>query len=275
MPSVTSEDVVAAASDFLDDVLDPSVRSDIVAKLSSCNDCPTYIDQLRTTISLLSSRPGVTVPEELRQAVEDRCDGHADADAAAAAYSEHAKYLYSIASAIAPNKAEDIVEATFARALEEGSSFGLDRLTQILLDIADTPEPGAGQVESVYDHRGSADARVRSLDPDGDSAELYYPNFYSEGIDAGAFLESPNSWGDSHLLSPEADVETDELYGVVEGALHGLSAFDAAVVALVDIEGASREVAAEQLGRSAEEIGAALSRGRNHVRGALDGYINA
>ena len=275
MSLVTCEDVVSAASDFIDDVLDPVERSYLDAHLAGCGNCPTHLGQLRTTVDLISSRPGVTVPEELRQAVEESFAGHADADAASAAYSEHAQHLQSIASAIAPNRAEDIVEATFTRALEEGSGFDLDSLTQILLDIANTPEPGAGRVESVYDHRGSVDARVRSLDADGDAAELYYPAFYSEGIDAGGFLESPNAWGDSHLLSPEADVETDELYGVVEGALQDLTTFDAAVVALVDIEGASREVAAEQLDRSAEDISAALRRGRNHVRGALDVYINA
>ena len=274
MPSVTCEQVVAAASDFLDDALDPSERADLDTHLSSCENCPTYLDQMRTTVGLLAKRPGVQVPANLRAAVNKALEGGGESEVAAAAYEAHSSELFSIASAIDPARAEDTVETTFVRAMEEGSSaFALDRLTEILLDIADTPESGAGQVESVYDHSGSADARIASLDADGDSAELYFPNFYSEGIDAGAFEESPNAWGDSHFLSPEADVETDELYGVVDGALQDLTAFDAAVVTLVDIEGTSREAAAQQLNRSAEDVGAALSRGRNHLRGSVDSYV--
>ena len=274
MPSVTCENVVSVASDFLDNVLDPSERADIDAHLSSCQNCPTYLDQLRTTVEVLAKRPSVQVPEELRQAVDSALSGTGDADAAAAAFREHSNQLYSIAAAIRPGDADDLVESTFTRALEEGSSaFNLDRLTQILLDISDTPDAGEGLVDSVYDHPGSVDARVDSLDADADEAELFYPAFYAEGIDAGGFLESPNAWGDSHLLSPEDDVTTDELYSVVDGALHGLNSFDAAVVALVDVEGVSRDRAAQQLNRSADDVGAALNRGRNHIRGALDGYL--
>ena len=274
MPSVTCEQVVAAASDLLDDVLDPAERADLDSHLSSCENCPTYLSQLRTTIKVLSDRPGVEVPQELRQAVDQALTGADNAEVAAAAYAEHGSHLYSIAAAIAPSEAKDIVESTFVRALEEGTAaFTLNRLTEILVDIAETPDPSEGRVSSVYDHSGSVDARVDSLDADADTAELFYPQFYSEGIDAGAFLESPNAWGESHMLSPEADVETDELYGLVDGALQDLSASDAAAVSLVDIEGISREVAAQQLNLSAEDISAALHRGRNHIRGALDGYL--
>ena len=274
MSSVTCEQVVVVASDFLDDALDSTERANLDSHLSGCGNCPTYLGQLRTTIKVLSDRPSVEVPEELREAIDQALTGTDDAQAAAAAYAEHGDHLYSIAAAIAPREAEDIVESTFVRALEEGTAaFTRERLTEILVDIAETPEPGDGRVSSVYDHSGSADARVDSLDADADTAELFYPQFYSEGIDAGAFLESPNAWGESHMLSPEADVETDELYELVDGALQDLSTFDAAAVALVDIEGASREVAAQQLNRSAEDISAALHRGRNHVRGALDGYL--
>lgn len=276
MPSVTCEQVVDAASDILDDVLDPAQRAELDSHLSGSGNCPTYLSQLRSTVEVLSRRPGVDVPEELHQAINSALSGSNDADAAAAAYAEHAENLYTIAAAIDPRSADDIVEATFVRALEEGSAaFTHERLSEILVDIAETPDPGQGRVSSVYDHSGSADAFVDSLDKDADAADLFYPMFYTEGIDAGAFLESPNAWGESHMLSPEADVATDELYGVVDSALADLSPFDAAVVALVDVEGTSRDAAAQQLNRSAEEIGAALSRGRNHVRGALDGYLNA
>lgn len=274
MPSATCEQVVAAATDLLDGVLDATERADLDSHLSGCSNCPTYLGQLRSTIKVLSDRPSIEVPEELRAAIDQALTGGDTAEAGAAAYAEHGDHLYSIAAAIAPLEAEDIVESTFVRALEEGAAaFTRERLTEILVDIAETPDPSEGRVSSVYDHSGSADALVDSLDADADNAELFYPQFYSEGIDAGAFLESPNAWGESRMLSPEADVETDELYELVDGALQDLSTFDAAVVALVDIEGASREAAAQQLNRSAEDIGAALHRGRNHVRGALDGYL--
>ena len=277
MPSVTCEQVVAAASDFLDEVLDPAERADIDIHLASCGNCPTYLDQMRTTLRVLAERPEVELPDTLRRSVNNALSGTDNADAAAAAFSEHGEYLHSVATAVvAPSDVDDLIESTFVRALEEGSgAFTRSRLSQIMLDIADTQDPGGDRVSSVYDHSGSADAHVDGLDKDADSAELFYPLFYTEGIDAGAFLESPNAWGDSHLLSPEADVETDELYVLVEDALQKLSPFDAAVVSLVDVQGASREDAAEQLNRSIKDVGAALSRGRNHVRGALDGYLTA
>ena len=129
-------------------------------------------------------------------------------------------------------------------------------------------------MRSWDDHDGGADAIVDQLDADADEAELFYPAFYGEGPDAGAWIDQPNAWPDQNrILSPETDLTTTELYGVVDDALGDLSPLQTTAVSLVDFEGVSSERAAATLGVEVVDLRRALNAARNHLRGSLDGYL--
>ena len=81
-------------------------------------------------------------------------------------------------------------------------------------------------------------------DPDSEPGELFYPDFYQEGPDAGRFIESPNAWGHTLRLHPEDDVATIELFGVTDSAIDNLPELDMRLITLVDIDGVSLEQAA-------------------------------
>jgi DNA-directed RNA polymerase specialized sigma24 family protein len=275
MAALTCENVVSVASDFLDNVLDSSMRDDVEAHLGGCDDCPTYLAQLRVTIGVLGERPEVSVPDELRQAVDDAMVGTDDRKAAAQAFEDHSEHLYLLAAAISTDAAEDLVQATLLRAFDEGAAaFGRDRLSQIMLDIAADNDANEGRVYSVYDHDGGADRAVDSFDADADTAELFYPEFYSDGPETGAWAKTPNSWpGESRVLAPDVVVATGEVLAAVDAALNDLDSFTASVVALIDLDGATSHDAADQLGWPHDDVRRALHVGRNHVRGSLDSYF--
>jgi anti-sigma factor RsiW len=57
---------VHAASDQLTGLLSDAERSDLEDHLGGCDSCSTLMDQLRTTVAVLGSRPEVQVPDSLR-----------------------------------------------------------------------------------------------------------------------------------------------------------------------------------------------------------------
>ncbi len=75
-------------------------------------------------------------------------------------------------------------------------------------------------------------------DPDADEAELFHPDFCTDGADAGAWVDPPVAWGEARVLRPEDDLGTTETYGAVDAALAELDPIDVGLVILVDIEGA-------------------------------------
>lgn len=85
-------------------------------------------------------------------------------------------------------------------------------------------------------------------DADADEAELFYPDFYTDGPDAGAWIDPPMAWGEARVLRPADALVTTEAFGVVDTALAELDRIDAALVTLVDIEGT-------RFGRAALELG--------------------
>lgn len=271
MATLTCSRIVSIASDYLDGVLDAEERAEVDAHLEGCDACSQHLDQLRTTIKILADRPDVVVPDELRRVLAEAPATESLAEVAAQAATDHATYLLRLARSFRPETAQDAVQSTWLRALNEGpQAFTRERLTQLLL----VQEDGDTEVLSWNDHDGGADATVEQLDADADEAELFYPAFYSEGPDAGAWIDQPNAWpGENRILGPESDLTTTELYGVVDDALGALSPLQATAVSLVDFEGVSSERAAKTLGVDVVDLRRALNAARHHLRGSLDGYL--
>lgn len=268
---MTCSRIVSIASDYLDGVLNPEERAEVDAHLEGCDACPQHLAQLQTTIKILAERPDVVVPDELRHVLAETSATKSLADVAAQAAMDHTGYLLRLARAFRPESPQDAIQSTWLRALNEGpEAFTRERLTQLLL----VQEDGDPEARSWNAHDGGADGTVEQLDADADEAELFYPAFYGEGPDAGAWIDQPNAWpGHNRILGPETDLTTTELYGVVDDALGDLSPLQATAVSLVDFEGVSSERAATTLGVEVVDLRRALNAGRNHVRGSLDGYL--
>ena len=271
MATLTCARVVSMASDYLDGVLEPQERSEVDAHLEGCDACPRHLAQLRTTIRILGERPDVVVPDELRNVLAAASATASLDDLAAQAAIDNTGYLLGLARAFRPESAQDAVQSAWLRALREGSeAFTRERLTELLL-VEDDGDP---EVRSWDDHDGGADAIVDQLDADADEAELFYPAFYGEGPDAGAWIDQPNAWpGHNEILGPQADLSTTELYGVVDDAFDDLSSLQATAVNLVDFEGETSERAATILGVAVGDLRRALNEARHHLRGSLDGYF--
>lgn len=273
MATLTCSRIVSIASDYLDGALEPQERAEVDAHLAGCDACPRYLAQLRTTIKILSERPDLVVPDEIRHVLEATSATESLTDVAAQAAMDHTGYLLRLARAFRPETAQDAVQTAWLSALSEGpDAFTRERLTQLLLAQNDSDS----EVQSWNAHDGSADAIVEKLDADADEAELFYPAFYTEGPDAGAWIDQPNAWpGPKRILGPEADLTTTELYGVVDDALDELSPMQATAVSLVDFEGVSSESAATTLGIEIADLRRELAAARNHLRGSLNGYLVA
>jgi DNA-directed RNA polymerase specialized sigma24 family protein len=110
-------------------------------------------------------------------------------------------------------------------------------------------------------------------DPDADEPELFYPGFYTDGPDAGAWVDPPVAWGEARVLRPEDDVVTTEAHGAVDSALAKLDPIDAGLVTLVDIEGTPFSRAVLELDLPSGEARDRLARARFAVRAALDRYL--
>lgn len=274
MVDQTCAQIVRAASDYLDEVLTDDEKRDFDEHVGGCDACGSHLSQVRSTIGVLRDRPGVDVPEELQLAVAEAMVGTSDRAAAEQAAEDHSSYLLNLAATFDPASPEDLVQATWLRAFDEGpAAFTRPRLTQLLAELAQVPD-GAPIIGSVHDHDGSADAAVDREDPDADTAELFYPAFYADGPDAGGWITPPNAWpGEPRILSPEDDLATTELYGIVDNAIGQLTERQARILTLVDIEGESSVKASSLLGSQPSEDRGALNAARNHVRAALDNYI--
>ena len=58
MSSLVCQEVVELASDHIDGQLEPAVQSAVVEHVTTCVGCRTYVEQLRTTVTVLSRLPG-------------------------------------------------------------------------------------------------------------------------------------------------------------------------------------------------------------------------
>lgn len=280
-----------AASGFL-----PPDDLRVVARhVQGCPACAELLSQTATASALIGRRLQNPTPslEPVLDAMLDR-DTVADAQAA----------LTSLARQLDPAHADDLVQDTWDHFLEEepGRTPRREDMTAYLLLHAgahrDTDEGNEREyVDTVLTHHAhsptdAADrdlpagfeaygslrelADLDALDSDADSAELLLPELYSDGDDRGSWVSPPAAWPHAtQFLGPAEDVQTQELYTVVDAALDEMPASVANVVYLVDVEGLSLRDAATTLGKDPRELQRSLARGRHHVRGRVDAYVKS
>jgi len=255
---LTCRAAVHAASDQLAGLLSDADRGALEDHLGGCDSCSCLMDQLRSTVAVLGSRPEVQVPDSLRALVADTAGERAEAITA------QLPHLYALANALDANAADDLVQETLTSALADPD--------------ADTTGTGlAAALTRLAVDRGpefeSPAVPTAGSDPDADEAELFYPDFYTDGPDAGAWVDPPVAWGEARVLRPEDDLVTTEAYGAVDAALADLDPIDAGLVSLVDIEGAPFSRSALELDLSSGEARERLARARFAVRAALDRHL--
>ena len=258
MNPITCQAAVHAASDHLAGLLSDAERSALEDHLARCDGCSNFMDQLRSTVAVLGARPAVPLPDSLRSMV-----AHPEGDRVEALTAQ-LPHLYALAKALDANAADDLVQETLASALADPEA---DTTGSVL----------AAALERLAAERGpdveSPAIPTAGSDPDADEAELFYPDFYTDGPDAGAWVDPPVAWGEARVLRPDDDVVTAELYRAVDAALAELDPLDADLVYLVDIEGASISRAVLELGLPAGDASYRLARARLAVRAALDRYL--
>jgi DNA-directed RNA polymerase specialized sigma24 family protein len=255
---LTCQAAVHSASDQLAGLLSDAERGALEDHLAGCDNCSCLMDQLRSTVAVLGSRPEVQVPDSLLAVV-----AQAEGDRAKALTGQ-LPHLYALARALDANASDDLVQETLTSALAD----------------PDTDTTGSGlaaALERLAAERGpdvdSAAVPTAGSDPDADEAELFYPDFYADGPDAGAWIDPPVAWGEARVLGPADDLVTHETYGVVDAALAELDPLDAGLVTLVDVQGAPFRQAVLTLDLSSGEARDRLARARFSVRAALDRYL--
>jgi DNA-directed RNA polymerase specialized sigma24 family protein len=257
---LTCQAAVRAASDQLAGQLSDAERGALAEHLGGCDSCSCLMDQLYSTIAILRSRPEVQVPDWLAAMVAHTGGGRAEALTA------QLPHLYALANALDADAADDLVQETLTSALADPD--------------ADTTGAGlAGALTRLAVDRGpevqSPAVPTPGSDPDADEPELFYPGFYADAPDAGAWVDQPVAWGEARVLGPEDDLVTTETYAAVDAALADLDPIDAGLVTLVDIEGAPLNRAALELDLSSGEARERLARARFAVRAALDRHIRS
>jgi DNA-directed RNA polymerase specialized sigma24 family protein len=263
--------------------------------LTSCRDCATHLTQMATTSALIGARlkdasPSVTRPVNT---AHDHEGAVADAHA----------MLSDLARQMDPAHADDLVQDTWDHFLGAAPTWTPRReeLTAYLLqhaaDHRTGDEENQGQwADSVVAHHAHSPseavdgdlpagfeaygslrelADLDALDADADSAELLLPELYSDADDRGTWVSPPTAWPHAaQLLGPADDVQTQELYAVVDAALDELPPDVGDVLFLIDVEGLSLHDAAGTVHRDPTQLQRQLARGRNHVRGRVDAYLN-
>lgn len=260
MSPITCEIAVRRASDQLAGLLPAEERIVLEQHLASCQHCSALMDQLRSTIAVLRNRPGLDVPDVLQGLVAD-----AD-DARSADLVRHLPQLYSLAVALDPTTADDLVQETISRALADRTADTSDAaLAATLTGVARRRQPALE----------SPSTPPLGDDPDADEPGLFYSAFYSDAPDPGGWIDPPVAWGDPRVLQPDDDVLTTELFSVVDAALGELDAIDRSLLTLVDIDGVPFSQAAMILDLARSDARKRLAHARFAVRAALDQYVRS
>jgi hypothetical protein len=142
---LTCQAAVHAASDQLAGLLSDAERGTLEDHLAGCDSCSCLIDQLRSTVAVLGSRPEVQVPDSLRAMVAHAEGGRAEALTA------QLPHLYALANALDANAADDLVQETLTSALADpdtdttgsGLAAALTRVAAERSIPVATVEPGA------------------------------------------------------------------------------------------------------------------------------------
>lgn len=159
MSQITCEIAVRRASDHLSGLLTDEEAAELDGHLTGCEHCSCLLEQLRETVAVLGSRPVVEVPDTVRALVDatgDRGD----------ALSGQLPRLYASARAIDDARADDLVQETIRRTLEDPTAatdpVGL-AATLARLATESSPQTTAPTVPEP------------GTDPDADEAELFTP----------------------------------------------------------------------------------------------------
>ena len=299
-------DVATYGSLALDGSLPAQATVAISQHLNSCTGCARYVDQVAKTEALLGVRNGVSGGDPNLAAAggsdtELRLSGSAGDDPEQVLMRRHA-YLTTLARAADPLHADDLVQKTWDHFLGDDPTNlpGKDELTAYLTTEAHTHADGDAATADAWadaltrhhphnpadlaetdlpadpsqheDWRVLADLDV--LDADADGPELYFPELYGDGPDKGEWAAQPAAWPSiTRMLSPEDELQTSELYAVLDTALNELPAPVADAIYLIDIEGHSLSTAVGLLGRDLVDVQRDLVRARNHVRGRVSEYL--
>ncbi|HET6743536.1 MAG TPA: hypothetical protein VFH76_31570 [Kribbella sp.] len=272
---------------------------DVAQHLQDCDSCATYVAQLAATSAVLGARLRTRKTGSEAAVAEGQVAPH---EARSQTFDQSQRILAALARAADPEHADDLVQETWDHFLsakpkqvpardelvgylmqrigdhhqEEDLTAGawadglLAHHAHNAADLAESdlpPDPGGyGSLEELAD--------LDALDTDADRAELLFPDLYSDGPDKAGWTSPPSAWPSvTRFLGPDAEVETSELYAVVDAALDELPQDVGDVVYLVDIEGHSLQTAGGLLGRETALLQRDLARGRRHVRARVNGYF--
>ncbi len=239
--------------------------SDVVAEhLSECANCRLFANQLEATSDLLGViGEAAPLPESFADVIDQLgvTPGETIPD-------EAVRRLCAVADAVAPADAAELVQQTLTDALDRSPKFDVGELVHDLLSRV-TATGGEDRVDSLYRVEDRSDA----IDPDADGAELYYPEFYSEGVDAGRVVDAPEAWGREPILRPDDDVLAGELFGLVDSGLDALGPSASLIVQLVEFDGLDLSSAAAALGLEPDAAADLLHSSRVHLRGVVGDYF--
>ncbi|MEU3305321.1 hypothetical protein ABZ729_36755 [Streptomyces sp. NPDC006678] len=276
----------------MDGVLPREATSELARHVGECTACATYLGQAATISALLSAHARICFENEIASDVGEGADIGAR---------RVQRYLETLARAVDPLHAEDLVQDTWEHVLgsssnappmpgelvaqlvhrlsrhTEGDTSDTAQWAESLLraqrsGTAGTHFDGPTSPITTEDLRSLSD--TESLDPDADSAELFFPGFYGDEPDKRQWHTRPVAWpAISRLLGPDAEIQTDELYSVVDAALDELPQDLDSILTLVDLEGMSLESATRRLSLDPAVATQRLVRARHHLRGRVGEYL--
>lgn len=254
---------------LLEEVDAAVVREHLVA----CPDCRLFADQLDLVADFVGSVGSVEpldVPDSLSHLLGDFAHSPAQHSRDLSAI---VRSLSRLAHSLDPKAADDLVQQTLLAALE-GDPQEDPQPMALARDLIDRALGDSGPAARSLDDYATRRERIGpGPDPDGDTAELFYPDFYEIGPDAGRHIDTPNRWGEAKTLRPDDDVLTADLYGNVDDAIARLPAPFRQLVQLVDIDELPVSDAAQALRLDQDDAADALHRARIHLRGVVDQFV--
>lgn len=291
-PMTTCRETASIGVVALDGDLPPGVAQDLADHVKDCRACSAYLTQVATTSAVLAMRGNA--PDAPSRA-DDVAAGSGDS------MRTH-QLLLSLATAADPAHAEELVQDTWQHLLEASPDAVPTRmqlsdhlLGHIRTHAKDDDSDISGWADALahpHRHKGSdaggadvpsdasgvtnlrAAADLDRLDIDADRAELFFPDFYDDGPNADSWVSPPTAWPFvTRVLGPDAELQTTELYEVVDAALEQLPSQVGDALHLVDLEGQTPATVAGLLGIERDVLLSHLSMGRNHLRGRIDEYL--
>lgn len=276
---------------------------DMASHAAECSSCRTHLDQLATTSALIAAPRTTRRPRTARQPRRTPTTPVDDPRPAHDTVEDQQKFLTQLAQATDPAHADDLVQQTWDYFLSQlrtrtprREELAAHLLQQVATHVTDDDETRDEWADSILAHHAHSSAErvdgdlpagfeaygslrdlaeLQVLDADADPAELLLPELYGDGSDLGSWVRRPTAWpAVTMFLGPEAEVETEELYAVVDSALDDLPQQVADVVDLIDIQGQGLLPAALVLGREVPDVQRDLARGRNLVRTRVGAYLS-